>query len=172
AQEIATWHKHIVIKIPVTEAGLQAMNQIRYWWVDASGTLHTDKNDVPSDATELAWKARVNATLVFSAAQGLLAALAGAAYVSPFVGRLDDGGLGGMDIVQELVEIFDNYGIGCEIIAASLRHPTHVIEAALAGADIATIPFGVLKKMVAHPYTQVGLEAFTADWAQVSKDTG
>jgi len=169
AREIAIWHEHIVIKIPATAEGLKAMKTMRYWWVDTEGVLHTDPDDdaLTSDK-RIAWPVRVNATLVFSAAQGLLAALAGASYVSPFVGRLDDGGLDGMEVVSELVEIFDNYGMGTDVLAASLRHPQHVIQAALAGADIATLPFAVLQKMIKHPYTEVGLRAFLDDWAQVS----
>ncbi len=170
AREIATWHEHILIKIPVTAEGLKAINPMRHWWVDSSGLLHTDPDDDPLDSeNQFAWPVRVNATLVFSAAQGLLAALAGAAFVSPFVGRLDDGGLDGMEVVSELVEIFDTYGIGTDVLAASLRHPQHVIQAALAGADIATMPFSVLQKMVQHPYTEVGLRAFLDDWAKVSQ---
>jgi transaldolase len=170
AREIATWHEHIVIKIPVTAEGLKAINPMRHWWVDSSGLLHTDPGDDPPDSEcQFAWPVRVNATLVFSAAQGLLAALAGAAFVSPFVGRLDDGGLDGMEVVSELVQIFDSYGIGTDVLAASLRHPQHVIQAALAGADIATMPFSVLQKMVQHPYTEVGLRAFLDDWAKVSQ---
>ncbi len=170
AREIATWHEHILIKIPVTAEGLKAINPMRHWWVDSSGLLHTDPDDDPLDSeNQFAWPVRVNATLVFSAAQGLLAALAGAAFVSPFVGRLDDGGLDGMEVVSELVDIFDTYGIGTDVLAASLRHPQHVIQAALAGADIATMPFSVLQKMVQHPYTEVGLRAFLDDWAKVSQ---
>ncbi len=170
AREIATWQEHIVIKIPVTAEGLKAINPMRHWWVDSSGLLHTDPDDDPLDSeNQFAWPVRVNATLVFSAAQGLLAALAGAAFVSPFVGRLDDGGLDGMEVVSELVEIFDTYGIGTDVLAASLRHPQHVIQAALAGADIATMPFSVLQKMIQHPYTEVGLRAFLDDWAKVSQ---
>jgi transaldolase len=170
ARKIATWHEHIVIKMPTTVEGLKAMREMSCWWVDAAGALHTDPDDDPmtSDST-FAWPVRVNATLVFSAAQGLLAALAGAAFVSPFVGRLDDGGLDGMEIVSELVQIFDNYGFSTDVLAASLRHPQHVIQAALAGADIATLPFAVLQKMIKHPYTEVGLKAFLDDWAKVSQ---
>lgn len=170
ARKIATWHEHIVIKIPATEDGLKAMNAIQHWWVDVDGHLHEDPEDDPIVAgSRLDWPVRVNATLVFSAAQGLLAALAGAAFVSPFVGRLDDGGLDGMEVVSELVEIFDNYGLATDVLAASLRHPQHVIQAALAGADIATLPFAVLKKMITHPFTEVGLRAFLDDWDRVSK---
>lgn len=169
AREIATWHEHIVIKIPTVAEGLKAMKEIRHWWVDTEGNLHTDpSDDPPSSGKQFAWAVRVNATLVFSAAQGLLAALAGASYVSPFVGRLDDGGLDGMEVVRELVEIFDNYGIGTEVIAASIRHPQHVIDAALAGAEIATVPYSVLLKMLKHPYTEAGLKAFLNDWAAVT----
>jgi transaldolase len=171
AANIATWHQHIVIKIPSTVQGLKAMKQIRSWWVDADGTLHTDPADDPDHAEcECAWRARVNATLVFSAAQGLLASLAGASYVSPFVGRLDDGGLDGMEIVAQLATIFGNYGMATKVLAASLRHPQHVIQAALAGADVATLPFGVLKKMISHPFTDAGLKAFLDDWAKVSRE--
>lgn len=170
AREIAAWHEHIVIKIPITAEGLKAMKAMRHWWVDTDGVVHVDPDDSPRESVQdLAWPVRVNATLVFSAGQGLLAALAGATFVSPFVGRLDDGGLDGMEVVSQLVQIFDNYGIGTEVLAASLRHPQHVIQAALAGADIATMPFVVLQKMVKHPFTQVGLRAFLDDWAKVSQ---
>jgi len=168
AAEIATWHEHIVIKIPVTTEGLKAMKAMRSWWVDTGGALHTEQDLVAVQSGQFAWPVRVNATLVFSAAQGLLAALAGASFVSPFVGRLDDGGLDGMEIVSALVQIFDNYGIGADVIAASLRHPQHVIQAALSGSDIATLPFAVLQKMIKHPYTDAGLRAFLDDWAKVS----
>jgi transaldolase len=102
-------------------------------------------------------------TLVFSANQALLAATAGATYVSPFVGRLDDAGHDGMEVVRESVEIFDTYHLPAQVLAASLRHPRHVMEAAKAGAPIATIPYGVLKSMVRHPLTDVGIERFLAD---------
>lgn len=146
AEEIAGWHEHVVVKIPTTIEGLKALSEIRNW-----------------DGV------KTNATLVFSAAQGLLAAKAGATYVSPFVGRLDDGGLDGMEVVSQLVDIFDTYDIPTKVLAASLRHPMHIVEAALAGADVATMPFSVLKKAIEHPYTEKGLKAFLDDWAKVAK---
>jgi transaldolase len=145
AEEIATWHEHIVVKIPTIREGLKALREIQTW----EGV-------------------KTNATLVFSATQALLAAKAGATYVSPFVGRLDDGGLNGMEIVEQIVEIFDIYDMSTKVIAASLRHPMHVLEAALAGAHIATMPFAVLKKSTEHPYTEKGLQAFLDDWAKVA----
>jgi transaldolase len=108
-----------------------------------------------------------NATLVFSTNQALLAALAGATYVSVFVGRLDDIGHEGMAVVAETAEIFASYGIESEIIAASIRHPLHVTEAALAGADIATVPYPVLQKMIKHPLTDIGIDRFLEDWKKV-----
>jgi transaldolase len=106
---------------------------------------------------------KINMTLVFSANQALLAATAGATYVSPFVGRLDDAGQDGMEVVRESVEIFDRYHLPAQVLAASLRHPRHVVEAARAGAPIATLPYAVLKSMVRHPLTDVGIERFLAD---------
>jgi len=111
----------------------------------------------------------VNMTLIFSANQALLAALAGAAYVSPFVGRLDDIGHDGMDLVAEIVGIFSEYGLGTEVIAASVRHPAHVLAAARVGSDIATIPFGVLEQMVRHPLTDSGIAKFLADYRKIPK---
>ena len=113
------------------------------------------------------WGIRINATLIFSAAQALLAATAGASYVSPFVGRLDDAGNDGMQVIADIAEIFQNYGIGAEIITASVRHVMHVIEAARLGADIATMPYAVIRKALTHPLTDVGVERFLADWAKV-----
>lgn len=145
AERILGWHRHIVAKIPTTLEGLKATKVISQW---SNG--------------------RVNATLVFSAAQGLMMAKAGATYVSPFVGRLDDGGLDGMGLVRELVQIFREYQIPTRVLAASLRHPTHLIQAALAGAHVATVPFRVLGQAMAHPYTELGLQRFLEDWAKVS----
>ncbi|MGD2246278.1 MAG: fructose-6-phosphate aldolase [Candidatus Aminicenantes bacterium] len=112
---------------------------------------------------------KVNTTLVFSSNQALLAAKAGTAFVSPFIGRLDDISHEGMNLIDEIVAIFNNYGFETEIIVASIRHPLHVVEAALAGADIATIPFPVLDKMVKHPLTDIGMEKFLKDWGKVKR---
>ena len=140
ARALATIADNIVIKIPMTKEGLKAVKVL--------------SNEA----------IKTNVTLVFSANQGLLAARAGATYVSPFIGRLDQIGHNGMEVVGELAEIFDMFGIDCEIIAASIRHPRHVTEAALAGADIATVPFKVLDDMIGHPMTDIGLEKFIEDW--------
>jgi transaldolase len=112
---------------------------------------------------------RVNVTLVFSPLQALLAAKAGAAYLSPFVGRLDDVGHDGMEGVEQIRTILDNYGFATEIIVASVRNPLHVLNAALLGADICTIPYGVLQQLVKHPLTDVGIEKFLADWKKMQK---
>jgi transaldolase len=139
ARDIATWHRHVVVKIPIDETGLEA-------------TSILSRDGI-----------KLNMTLIFSANQALLAATAGATYVSPFVGRLDDAGQDGMEVVRESVEIFDRYHLPAQVLAASLRHPRHVIEAAKAGAPIATVPYAVLKAMVRHPLTDVGIERFLAD---------
>lgn len=107
---------------------------------------------------------KVNLTLCFSASQALLAAKAGASYISPFIGRLDDISENGMQLIHNIVQIYDNYGFETEVLAASIRHPLHIVECALAGADVATIPFKVLKQLVQHPLTDKGLDAFLADW--------
>ncbi len=145
AKKLASIHKNIVVKVPMTEEGLKATKEL---------TKHGIK---------------VNMTLIFSAAQALLAAKAGASYVSPFVGRLDDVGQDGMELVGEILNIFDNYAFECEVIVASVRHPIHVVQAAEMGADIATIPYDVLKKMFNHPLTDVGIERFKQDWEKVPK---
>lgn len=111
----------------------------------------------------------VNMTLVFSTSQALLAAKAGAKFVSPFIGRLDDVSENGMALVEEIVQVFENYRFETEIIVASVRHPRHVVEAALLGADIATVPFAVMEKLVRHPLTDVGIERFLSDWKKVKK---
>ena len=108
-------------------------------------------------------------TLVFSTGQALLAAKAGARFVSPFIGRLDDVSEDGMALIEEIVQVFENYRLGTEVIVASVRHPRHVIEAALIGADIATVPYGVMEKLVRHPLTDLGVERFLADWRKVKK---
>ena len=144
-KELAKIHPNIVIKVPMTEEGLKATSMLA-------------KDDV-----------KVNMTLIFSANQALLAAKAGACYVSPFIGRLDDIGQDGMGLVAEIMDIFDNYDFGTEIIVASVRHPIHVTQAAMMGADIATIPYDVLKKMFKHPLTDIGIERFQKDWEKVAK---
>jgi len=144
-KKLATLAENVVVKVPMTAEGLKA-------------TKILSDLEIP-----------VNQTLIFSPLQALLAAKAGAAYVSPFIGRLDDVAHNGMDLVEQIVTIFDNYGFDCEIIVASVRHPVHIVEAALLGADIATIPFKVMKQMVKHPLTDVGLERFLADWEKVPK---
>ncbi len=112
---------------------------------------------------------QINTTLIFSSNQALLAAKAGTAFVSPFIGRLDDISQEGMVLIDEIVAIFNNYGFETEIIVASVRHPLHVVEAALTGADIATIPFSVLEKMMKHPLTDIGIEKFLKDWSKVKR---
>jgi len=144
-RELAAIHQNVVVKVPVTAEGLEATNALA-----AEGI-------------------RVNATLVFSANQALLAALAGAAYVSIFVGRLDDAGHDGMQVIDEALEIWDKYDFESEIIAASIRHPQHCAQAAMLGAHIATVPYGVLMQMIQHPMTDAGIKKFLADWKSVSK---
>ncbi|ACL70926.1 fructose-6-phosphate aldolase [Halothermothrix orenii] len=140
ARKLASISDNVVIKIPMTPEGLKAVNIL------SSEGIKT------------------NVTLVFSANQALLAARAGATYVSPFIGRLDDIGHTGMELVRDIAQVFKIHNIETEIIAASIRHPLHVLEAAKAGADIATIPYAVFKKMVQHPKTDEGIEKFLADW--------
>ena len=143
--ELSKIHKNVVIKIPMTKDGMIACK-------------HFTKNNV-----------KTNVTLVFSANQALLAAKNGATYVSPFVGRLDDVGQTGMELIQEIRTIFNNYGMETKILAASLRHSQHVKEAALVGSDTATIPFKVLEGLFAHPLTKIGLDQFLADHAKSAK---
>lgn len=142
-EELAKIHKNIIIKIPMTEEGLKAVSSL-------------SKKGI-----------KTNVTLIFSANQALLAAKAGATYVSPFIGRLDDIGIDGMDLISDLSEIFYNYAIETEIIAASIRHTEHVRNCALAGADIATIPYKVFKQMLKHPLTDSGIEKFLEDFKDV-----
>jgi transaldolase len=143
ARELAAIAPNINVKIPMTPQGLAAVNVL-----SAEGI-------------------ETNMTLVFSANQALLAAAAGATYVSPFVGRMDDIGNRGMTVVEEIVDIFDIYSIPTQVIAASLRHPTHVTEAALAGAHIATIPYDVMLKMAGHPLTDIGIKRFLEDYEKI-----
>jgi len=143
ARQLAKLGDNVVIKIPMTVEGIKAVKVL------SSEGIKT------------------NVTLVFSPLQALLAAKAGATYVSPFVGRLDDIGHDGMELIAQIVQIYDNYGFDTEIIVASVRHPQHVLQAALLGADIATIPFKVVKQLAKHPLTDVGIERFLEDWAKV-----
>ncbi|HBD64806.1 MAG TPA: fructose-6-phosphate aldolase [Clostridiales bacterium] len=143
AVELVKIHKNIIIKIPMTTEGLKAVK-----------VLHSEN-------------IKTNVTLIFSAGQALLAAKAGASYVSPFVGRLDDLSNNGMDLIAEIVDIFNNYNIDTEIIAASIRHPMHVTQAARLGCHIATVPFKVLEQMTKHPLTDKGIEQFLKDWETV-----
>jgi len=144
AREISSWSPHVVVKIPSTVSGLEA---------------------VPALSRE---KIKVNFTLCFSLNQALLGALAGATYVSPFVGRLDDIGHDGMALVADIVQLFDRYNLPTQVIAASIRHPLHCITAAKAGAHIATIPYSVLMQMIQHPLTTIGVARFLEDWQGVS----
>ena len=138
-REIAKIHPNMVVKIPMTVEGLKAVKQL-----SSEGV-------------------KTNVTLIFSANQALLAARAGATYVSPFLGRLDDISMPGVDLIQTISEIFQIYGIETEIIAASIRNPIHIIDCALAGADIATVPYEVIEAMTKHPLTDAGIEKFIAD---------
>nr|1VPX_A Chain A, PROTEIN (Transaldolase (EC 2.2.1.2)) [Thermotoga maritima]1VPX_B Chain B, PROTEIN (Transaldolase (EC 2.2.1.2)) [Thermotoga maritima]1VPX_C Chain C, PROTEIN (Transaldolase (EC 2.2.1.2)) [Thermotoga maritima]1VPX_D Chain D, PROTEIN (Transaldolase (EC 2.2.1.2)) [Thermotoga maritima]1VPX_E Chain E, PROTEIN (Transaldolase (EC 2.2.1.2)) [Thermotoga maritima]1VPX_F Chain F, PROTEIN (Transaldolase (EC 2.2.1.2)) [Thermotoga maritima]1VPX_G Chain G, PROTEIN (Transaldolase (EC 2.2.1.2)) [The len=140
ARELAQISEYVVIKIPMTPDGIKAVKTL-----SAEGI-------------------KTNVTLVFSPAQAILAAKAGATYVSPFVGRMDDLSNDGMRMLGEIVEIYNNYGFETEIIAASIRHPMHVVEAALMGVDIVTMPFAVLEKLFKHPMTDLGIERFMEDW--------
>ena len=140
ARELVKWADNIAVKIPMTEEGIIATSVLSKEGIN------------------------VNVTLVFSANQALLAAKAGAAYVSPFVGRLDDIGQDGMLVIEEIVQIFSIYEFETEIISASIRHPRHVIDSATAGAHIATVPYGILKQMFKHTLTDVGLKKFMSDW--------
>lgn len=175
ARRIAQWSPHVVIKVPVTADGLEAISTLAESEVDADnicqGCDWLDACVLDRDsARELALIQGIgtNATLVFSSNQALLAARAGATFVSPFVGRLDDIGHDGMSVVAEAADIFFSYGLDTRIIAASIRHPLHVPQAALAGADIATVPYSVLQKMIRHPLTDLGVERFLADWGKVT----
>ncbi len=145
ARELASIHEQVVVKIPMTVDGLRAVRILSEEGI------------------------RVNVTLIFQAVQAMLAAKAGAAYVSPFIGRLDDINHRGMEVVEQTLTIFENYGYDTEIIVASVRHPLHVLEAALAGGDIATIPYGVLMQLIKHPLTDVGLAKFLEDWRRSRK---
>jgi len=143
AEELAKIHENIVVKIPMTEDGLRAVKRL-----SAEGI-------------------KTNVTLIFSASQALLAAKAGATYVSPFVGRLDDISHIGMDLIADIQDIYENYFFDTEVIVASIRNPLHVVEAAKMGADIATIPYSVIAQLAKHPLTDIGIEKFLKDWEKV-----
>jgi len=145
-RELAKIHDNVTIKIPMTSEGLKAVKELT-------------ARDI-----------KTNVTLVFSANQALLAAKAGATYVSPFIGRLDDAGHEGMQIVHDIVQIYLNYAFETEIIVASVRHPVHVVESAKTGAHICTVPWNILQLMVKHPLTDIGIEKFLADWEKVPKE--
>jgi transaldolase len=145
AEDLAKIHQNIVIKVPMIKEGILTVKRL------------SDKG------------IRTNVTLVFSSSQALLAAKAGATFVSPFIGRLDDVGHVGMDLVEEILAVFENYDFETQVIVASIRHPLHVADAALIGADIATIPFAVIEKLVHHPLTDIGIEKFQADWEKAGE---
>jgi transaldolase len=142
-RDLASIHKNIVVKVPLIKEGLKAVKTL------------TDEG------------IKVNVTLCFSPTQAILAAKAGATYLSPFVGRLDDISTSGMDLISQIVQIYRNYDFKTEVLVASVRHPLHVVEAALIGADVCTIPFDVIKKMFNHPLTDIGLEKFLNDWKKL-----
>ncbi|MDD3364380.1 MAG: fructose-6-phosphate aldolase [Syntrophomonas sp.] len=142
AEVLAAIHPNVVVKIPISEAGLKVIKTL------------VGKN------------IRTNATLVFSAAQALLAARAGASFVSPFLGRVDDNGNDGLILLNDIVTIFSQFLLSTEVIAASIRHPMHVVESARIGSHIATVPYGVIKQMIKHPLTDAGIEKFMSDWKQ------
>lgn len=144
-RRLADLADNIVVKIPLLPEGLRVVAELR-----AEGT-------------------RSNVTLCFSSNQALVAAKAGAAYISPFVGRLDDLGQNGMGLIEEIIEIYDNYDVDTEVLVASIRHPLHLAQAAKLGAEVATIPFGVLEKLYRHPLTDIGLAKFLADWEQTGR---
>ena len=145
AHDLAKLHENIVIKVPLIKEGLKAVKTLSEEGI------------------------KTNVTLCFSPSQALLAAKAGATYISPFVGRLDDVSNNGMEIVSEIVQIYDNYGFDTQVLVASIRHPMHLVEAALMGADVATMPFNVIDKLFKHPLTDVGLEKFLSDWKKLNE---
>lgn len=145
AHELAKIHKNIVIKVPLIPEGLKAVKSLSEEGI------------------------KTNVTLCFSASQALLAAKAGATYISPFVGRLDDISHDGMYLIEEIVQIYDNYGYETEVLVASIRHPLHLVEAAKMGADVATIPFAVIQKLFKHPLTENGLAKFLSDWEKLNQ---
>ena len=145
ARDLSQIHKNIVIKVPLIKEGLKAVKKLT-------------EEDI-----------KTNVTLCFSASQALLAAKAGATYISPFVGRLDDISHDGMQLIQQIIQIYDNYNYDTQVLVASIRHPLHLLEAALMGADVATIPFSVINKLFNHPLTSKGLDAFLTDWNKLQE---
>ncbi|NOX18041.1 MAG: fructose-6-phosphate aldolase [Chlorobi bacterium] len=145
ARELAKIHDNIVIKVPLIKEGLKAVKTLT-----AEGI-------------------KTNVTLCFSPSQALLAAKAGATYISPFVGRLDDISHNGMELIGQIIQIYDNYAFETEVLVASIRHPLHLVEAALMGADVATIPFGVIEKLFKHPLTDNGIDKFLSDWEKLQE---
>ncbi|HOP50870.1 MAG TPA: fructose-6-phosphate aldolase [Ignavibacteriales bacterium] len=145
AKELVKIHKNIVIKVPLIKEGLKAVKKLSEEGI------------------------KTNVTLCFSPSQALLAAKAGATYISPFVGRLDDISHNGMDLIAQIRQIYDNYGFDTQILVASIRHPMHLVEAALMGADVATMPYNVIMNLFKHPLTDAGLEKFLADWNKLNK---
>ena len=145
ARALAKIHRNVVIKVPMTESGMKAVTALSEEGI------------------------RTNVTLCFSSNQALLAAKCGATFVSPFVGRIDDNGGDGMALIDEIVEIYNNYAFSTEVLVASVRHPRHILEAAQLGADVCTVPYAVLKKLFGHPLTDVGIERFLKDWEGVPR---
>jgi transaldolase len=145
ARGLAKMADNVVVKVPINVEGLKAIKTL------SQEGIH------------------INTTLIFNAMQALMAAKAGARYVSPFVGRLDDIGHDGLDLVDQIVTVYNNYGFETEVIVASIRHPLHVVEAAMMGADIATIPFSAFEKLLKHPLTDIGMERFLKDWEKVKR---
>jgi transaldolase len=145
ARELVKIHKHVVVKIPMIPEGLKAVRRLSQEGI------------------------KINVTLIFSPTQALLAAKAGATYVSPFVGRLDDVSEIGMNLIEQIVTIFHNYNFKTQVLVASVRNPVHVVEAALLGADVATMPFAVIQQLSKHPLTDVGLKKFLADWEKMQQ---
>jgi transaldolase len=145
AEDLASIHNNIVVKVPLIKEGLKAVKSLSEKGI------------------------KVNVTLCFSPTQALMAAKAGATYISPFIGRLDDISHDGMELVSQIVQIYRNYGYQTEVLVASIRHPKHVVEAGLIGADVATMPFDVINKLFNHPLTDIGLEKFLSDWNKLNK---
>ena len=144
-EEYAKWHKNIVVKVPMTTEGLKALSHFKSKGI------------------------RTNTTLIFSVPQAILAAKAGASIISPFIGRLDDAGEDGMELIAEIMEVWSNYNFDTEVLVASTRHPRHIVDAARLGAHICTIPYDVFTKLSRHPLTDIGLKKFMADWKSVQK---
>ena len=145
ANELAKIHENIVVKVPLIKEGIKAVKALY-------------DEDI-----------KTNVTLCFSASQALLAAKAGATYISPFVGRLDDISHNGMDLIEQIIQIYRNYNYKTQVLVASIRHPLHLVDAAMMGADVATMPFDVIEKLFKHPLTDIGLEKFLSDWKKINK---